>query len=122
MSDSRKRDGGHRIVQPKDTIEVVNESQNETVESKQLSEFGNEPGNDFKRPRGQKTRRILAKHQARKLKVDDNMPNLEANYLQSLGEEDLDNNGVQHWQNLIYQSRHITVVAKSTREKRLTSE
>ena len=50
------------------------------------------------------------------------MPNLEVNYVQQIGDDELDNNGVEHWANLIHQSRNTTVIEKNLREKRLTSE
>ena len=61
---------------------------------------------------------------SKKLKVDPNDPTkvLEAHNQALEDDEQEDRNGMQYWQQLIYQSRHVTVVEKEARKKRLTSE
>ena len=61
---------------------------------------------------------------SKKQKVDPSDPNkvLDAHNQALQDDEQEDRNGMQYWQQLIYQSRHVTVVEKEARKKRLTSE
>lgn len=56
------------------------------------------------------------------MKMDEKNPNLNKEYHTSIVEDEQDNSGVAHWQNLIHQSRNNTVEEKKAREKRLTSD
>ena len=61
---------------------------------------------------------------SKKLKTDPNDPNKVLDeHRQALEEdENEDRNGIQYWQQLIYESRYVTVAEREARKKRLTSD